>query len=138
VIVVADTHSLVWFLTGNPRLSPNAKTSLSDFSNLLIIPSIDMLEVRYLYDRKRISISFEEVLEKIETSENVVIHPLNMLVATFVPQLSWKSTMLLSLEQESGFRNNMTNRYTSSPKMKQLPNQALSRLYGDIRESENI
>jgi len=97
-----------------------------------------MLEVRYLYDRKRISISFEEVLEKIETSENVVIHPLNMLVATFVPQLSWKSTMLLSLDQESGFRNNMTNRYTSSPKMKQLPNQALSRLYGDIRESENI
>lgn len=85
MIVVADTHSLVWFLTGNPRLSPNAKTSLSDFSNLLIIPSIVMLEVRYLYDRKRISISFEEVLEKMETSENVVIHPLDMLVATFAP-----------------------------------------------------
>lgn len=85
MIVVADTHSLVWFLTGNPRLSPNAKSSLSDFSNLLIIPSIVMLEVKYLYDRKRISISFEEVLEKMETSENVVIHPLDMLVATFAP-----------------------------------------------------
>jgi hypothetical protein len=43
------------------------------------------LEVRYLYDRKRISISFEKVLEKLETTENVVIHPLDMFVATFAP-----------------------------------------------------
>jgi hypothetical protein len=44
-----------------------------------------MLEVKYLYSRKRISISFEEVLEKTETSENIVIHPLDIFVATFAP-----------------------------------------------------
>jgi len=44
-----------------------------------------MLEVKYLHSRKRISISFEEVLEKTETSENVVIHPLDIFVATFAP-----------------------------------------------------
>ena len=44
-----------------------------------------MLEVKYLYSRKRISISFEEVLEKTETSENVVIHPLDIFVTTFAP-----------------------------------------------------
>jgi hypothetical protein len=44
-----------------------------------------MLEVKYLYARKRISISFEEVLEKTEASENVVIHPLDILVATSAP-----------------------------------------------------
>jgi PIN domain nuclease of toxin-antitoxin system len=85
VIVVTDTHPLVWFLTGNPRLSTKAKSCLSDPSNLLVIPSIVMLEVRYLYDRKRISISFEKVLAKFETTENVVIHPLDMFVATFAP-----------------------------------------------------
>ena len=85
MIIVADTHPWVWFLTANPHLSPKAKASLSDSSNLVIVPSIVMLEVKYLYYRKRISISFEEVLSKTETSENVVIHPLDMLVATFAP-----------------------------------------------------
>jgi len=85
VIIVADTHPWVWFLTANPRLSPKAKASLSDSSNLVIVPSIVMLEVKYLYYRKRISISFEEVLSTTETSENVVIHPLDIFVATFAP-----------------------------------------------------
>lgn len=85
MIIVADTHPWVWFLMANPHLSPKAKASLSDSSNLVIAPSIVMLEVKYLYYRKRISISFEEVLSKTETSENVVIHPLDIFVATFAP-----------------------------------------------------
>jgi PIN domain nuclease of toxin-antitoxin system len=85
MIIVTDTHPWVWFLTANSRLSPNAKTSLSDASNLIVVPSIVMLEVKYLYERTRISISFNEVLEKTETSENVVIHPLDIFVATFAP-----------------------------------------------------
>jgi len=85
VIIVTDTHPWVWFLTANPRLSPKAKSSLSDSLNLVVVPSIIMLEIKYLYDRKRISISFDEVVEKAETSENVVIHPLDIFVATFAP-----------------------------------------------------
>jgi PIN domain nuclease of toxin-antitoxin system len=85
VIIVTDTHPWIWFLTANHRLSSKAKASLSDSSNLIIVPSIVILEVKYLYSRKRISVSFEEVLEKTETSENVVIHPLDIFVATFSP-----------------------------------------------------
>jgi len=85
VIIVTDTHPWIWFLTANHRLSSKAKASLSDSSNLVIVPSIVILEVKYLYSRKRISVSFEEVLEKTETSENVVIHPLDIFVATFSP-----------------------------------------------------
>ena len=85
MIIVTDTHPWVWFLTANPHLSTKAKSSLSDSSNLIVVPSIVMLEVKYLYDRKRISISFDEVVEKAETSENVVIHPLDIFVATFAP-----------------------------------------------------
>jgi PIN domain nuclease of toxin-antitoxin system len=85
VIIVTDTHPWVWFLTGNPHLSTKAKSSLSASSNLIVVPSIVMLEIKYLYDRKRISISFDEVVEKAETSENVVIHPLDIFVATFAP-----------------------------------------------------
>ena len=85
MIIVTDTHPWVWFLTANHRLSSKAKVFLSDSSNLIIIPSIVVLEVKYLYSRKRISVSFEEVLGKTETSENVVIHPLDIDVATCAP-----------------------------------------------------
>jgi len=85
VIIVTDTHPWVWFLTANPHLSTKAKSSLSDSSNLIVVPSIVMLEIKYLYDRKRISIAFDEVVEKAETTENVVIHPLDIFVATFAP-----------------------------------------------------
>ncbi len=53
--VVTDTHPWVWFLTGNSRLSPKANAALADSSNLIIIPSIVMMEIRYLYQHKRIT-----------------------------------------------------------------------------------
>jgi PIN domain nuclease of toxin-antitoxin system len=55
VIIVTDRHPWVWFLTANSRLSPKAKSALSDSSNLIVVPSIVMLEVKYLYERKRIT-----------------------------------------------------------------------------------
>lgn len=85
MIIVTDTHPWIWFLTAHHRLSSKAKVFLSDSSNLVIVPSIVVSEVKYLYSRKRISVSFEEVLDKTESSENVVIHPLDIDVATCAP-----------------------------------------------------
>lgn len=83
--VVTDTHPWIWFLAASPRLSPEAKASLSNPSNLIIVPSIVMLEIRYLYNRRRISISFEEALQYIETAANVLLHPLDISVVTHAP-----------------------------------------------------
>ena len=83
--IVTDTHPWIWFLAASPRLSANAKTSLSNPSNLIVVPSIVMLEIRYLYNRKRISISFEEALQHIETAANVLLHPLDISVVTLAP-----------------------------------------------------
>ncbi len=44
-----------------------------------------MLEIRYLYNRKRISISFEEALQQIEIAANVLLHPLDISVVTRAP-----------------------------------------------------
>jgi len=85
VIVVTDTHPWIWFLAASPRLSADAKASLSNPSNLIIVPSIVMLEIRYLYNRRRISISFEEALQHIETAANVLLHPLDISIATLAP-----------------------------------------------------
>jgi PIN domain nuclease of toxin-antitoxin system len=85
VTIVTDTHPWIWFLAASPRLSANAKASLSNPSNLIIVPSIVMLEIRYLYNRRRISISFEDALRQIEIAVNVLLHPLDMSVVTLSP-----------------------------------------------------
>lgn len=83
--IVTDTHPWVWFLTANPRLSLKAKDVLSDSSNLIIIPSIVMLEIKYLYNRKRISLTFEEALQQVEIGKNILLHPLDISVVTLAP-----------------------------------------------------
>lgn len=41
---VIDTHALIWFLEGNPRLSINAKAILSHPDSQLIIPATTLAE----------------------------------------------------------------------------------------------
>ena len=83
--IVTDTHPWVWFLTANPRLTSKAKSVLSDSSNIIIIPSIVMMEIKYLYHRKRITLSFEEVLQQAETAENILFHPMDLSIVTIAP-----------------------------------------------------
>ncbi len=83
--IVTDTHPWVWFLTANQRLSQKAKSVLSNPSCQIIVPSIVMMEIKYLYQHKRISLSFEEALQQVETSENILLHPLDISVVTIAP-----------------------------------------------------
>ena len=83
--IVTDTHPWVWFLTASPLLSQKAKSILSDPSNLIILSSIVMMEIKYLYQHKRITLSFEEALQQVETSENILLHPLDISVVTIAP-----------------------------------------------------
>ena len=85
--VVTDTHPWVWFLTANPRLSAKARAILSDSSNLIIIPLIVMLEIKYLYSRKRIAVSYQQALERVETTENILLYPLDISVVANSPPL---------------------------------------------------
>lgn len=85
MIIVTDTHPWVWFLTANPRLSLKGKDILSDPSNLIVVPSIVMLELKYLYIRKRISLTFGEALHHLELTSNVLLHPLDLSIVAFAP-----------------------------------------------------
>ncbi|MGR3294130.1 MAG: type II toxin-antitoxin system VapC family toxin [Candidatus Scalindua sp.] len=83
--VVTDTHPWVWFLTASSRLSDNSKSILSDPSNIVIIPSIVMMEIKYLYERKRIDLSFDEAMLLVETAENIILYPLDISVVINSP-----------------------------------------------------
>lgn len=45
---VLDTHPLVWYLEGNPRLSPQAKAVIDDQDNDLILPVIALAEATFI------------------------------------------------------------------------------------------
>jgi len=85
VTVVTDTHPWIWFFTGSPRLSNHAKSILSDRANTIIVPSIVMLEIKYLYLHKRIMLSFEVTLQKIESCDNILVYPLDISIASVAP-----------------------------------------------------
>jgi PIN domain nuclease of toxin-antitoxin system len=48
---VVDTHALIWFLEGNPRLGAAAKTVLMDPDSELILPAIALAEAVWIDSR---------------------------------------------------------------------------------------
>lgn len=85
MIHVADTHALVWFLEGSGRLSAAAREALQSPGNEIVIPSIVLAEIAYLYGRKRIAVELKTVLEHISRSENCTIYPLDEKIVELLP-----------------------------------------------------
>jgi PIN domain nuclease of toxin-antitoxin system len=82
---VLDTHSLVWFLEASPRLSVRARTAISDPSSQLVIPSIVLVEITFLYAKKRIATSVAEIRRHLLAASNSVVYPLDEQVVALVP-----------------------------------------------------
>jgi PIN domain nuclease of toxin-antitoxin system len=55
---VINTHALIWFLEGNPRLGSNAKTILSNRESQLIIPATALAGAVWIVERVRSRQSF--------------------------------------------------------------------------------
>ena len=70
---VTDTHALIWYLTGNAKLSVKAKNIFQKADigiHQIIIPSIVLIEMVYLVEKERISrSSFDKILHLLENLE---------------------------------------------------------------------
>lgn len=53
---VVDTHALIWYFEGNPRLGTQAKQVLADSDSRLVLPMIALAETALVIDKKRTSI----------------------------------------------------------------------------------
>lgn len=78
---VTDTHSLLWLLTGNRRLSDPARDALEDAAIPLVVPSIVLAEVRFLHARGRITIDLDTVLSYVDSSTGCSIQAFDEAVA---------------------------------------------------------
>ena len=82
---VIDTHTLVWHLTIDHRLGAQARRILDDGSTGLIIPTIVLAEAKHIADRKRIPLTFQEILDEITLAPNATIFPLDEFVINHLP-----------------------------------------------------
>ena len=75
---VIDTHALMWFLEGNPRLGNRAKAILSDATSQLILPAIALAEAAWIVERGKTSIpSVNALLNAINNDPRIAIYPLD-------------------------------------------------------------
>ena len=77
---VADTHSLVWYFTEDPRLSKKALDAFEQTKqkDLIIIPTVVLAELMFISRKGKITITFSETLKEIEECENFNVVPLDI------------------------------------------------------------
>jgi PIN domain nuclease of toxin-antitoxin system len=72
---VVDTHAIVWFLYRDKRLSENARMILKADDVKLIIPTIVLAEIKYLFNKNKIKISLQDVVDFIKNDARCKIQP---------------------------------------------------------------
>lgn len=77
---VTDTHSIVWHLTDDPKLSKEAKKVFQRIDSGLDnihIPCIVFFELLYLLEKKKpINVDFKEFVKLVSSSRNYKVEPL--------------------------------------------------------------
>ena len=90
--VVADTHTIIWYLRSPEKLSTNALTSLDNALNngeSIFISAISLVEMNYLVEKNRIpTSSLEQLLQLIDDPlVNLFVVPLDTPVARAFTQI---------------------------------------------------
>lgn len=75
---VLDTHALLWHLSNDARLGPNAKRILDDPGAPLIVPVLVLAEAKHAADRKRVPMAFERVLQAVLASPRITVFPMDL------------------------------------------------------------
>ena len=79
-IYVTDAHAFLWFLLQDKR---EGKKALEIFracdkgKEIVVVPSIVLLECMYVCEKKRVEFEFQEIMRKIQGTFNYPIYPLD-------------------------------------------------------------
>ena len=91
---VLDTHALVWYLEGNPRLGKAARAAIEEPDADLVLPIIALAEAAFIVERGRTAIpTVAALLQRVLGDGRIDIHPLTWdvfeqsLTLTTVPEM---------------------------------------------------
>ncbi len=76
---VTDTHSLIWHLTNNPKLSSHARRVFQDVDagqDHIVVPCILLFELLYLIEKQKISFDVHSFVSMLHRAKNYEIEPL--------------------------------------------------------------
>lgn len=77
IVAVADTHTIIWYLFDDPKLSKNARQTIEIAArdgNQIGIASITLAEIVYLSEKNRIpEQTFGRLINEIEEENSVLI-----------------------------------------------------------------
>ncbi|MBE9187599.1 type II toxin-antitoxin system VapC family toxin [Microcoleus sp. LEGE 07076] len=90
--VVADTHTLIWYIFELPRLSPAALTALEQAvneGNFIYFSAITIVEISYLIERGRVA---GEVLTRVlnaadDPNVGILLAPLDRNISATIQQI---------------------------------------------------
>jgi PIN domain nuclease of toxin-antitoxin system len=100
---VVDTHTLVWFLSGDSRLGAKAREILADPSSQLLIPTLVLAEAKHVSERKRVAITFEGIMRTIASASRITILPLDIFtVANLPPSLDIHDGLIVASARMAG------------------------------------
>lgn len=85
MIYVLDTHTIVWYMATDPRLSPTAEALLDDLTAELMIPTMVLVEVQHLQAKRRFDVNLASVEQQLIAVRNCTIYPLNKKVVSRIP-----------------------------------------------------
>jgi PIN domain nuclease of toxin-antitoxin system len=76
---IVDTHALIWYLEGSPKLGPGARAILDDLASDLIFPLIALAEAVDIVDKGRTKIpSVTILLNRVLSDPRIELQPLNL------------------------------------------------------------
>ncbi len=73
---VTDTHALLWWFVDSPKISAKASAIFEECENgenVIFVPSIVIAEALSIFDKKRVSFNFRQLLKKIDGSDNFAL-----------------------------------------------------------------
>jgi len=91
---VTDTHSLVWYLTADPKLSAPARKVFKRVDNsqdVIFIPCAVFFELIYLIEKKKIDVPFDTFVRLFSSSRNYKVEPICLPIIEKTRQISSKS-----------------------------------------------
>jgi predicted nucleic acid-binding protein len=80
---IADTHALVWHLTGSPKLGAEAAETFRRCEaghEVILFPTIVLAELLHICDHGRVPIDFAHTLARIQLGDNYGIVPLDLTI----------------------------------------------------------
>jgi len=82
---IIDTHALIWYLEGNPRLGRKAREIIENPASDMILPIIAVAEATYIIEKRRTSIpTVSDFLTRIQGDPRIEIYPLTFEVFEYI------------------------------------------------------